>query len=76
MALNLTFRNGKSIEALLWSWKPEIGLFEALNESNGQVKKYHLRDLKSGIIFPTRDRHTESGEDLIQKALSEGWDRS
>jgi len=66
MALTLTFRNGRTMNGLLWS-VPENGTFKALNEKNGQIKEYKLGDIKSGIVYPTRDRHEEAGEDFLAK---------
>lgn len=73
MALTLLFKNGKQMNGLLWHWVPEEGWFEALNEKNGQVKRYKLRDLNGGTIWPTRDRRDNAGENILEKAAAEGY---
>jgi len=75
MALTITFKNGKSMNGLLWSWRPEEGWFEALNEKNGKIKSYKLKDIKNGVLYQTRDRRDLHGaEQLLDKARADGWD--
>jgi len=75
MALTLVFNNGRQMNGLLWSWRPEAGWFEALNEKNGQIKRYKFKDIKGGTLWQTRDRKDNSGvENILEKAAADGYE--
>lgn len=73
-AVTFKLKNGKKINGLIWTFRPENGYFEALDESNGQVKKYQFNDIDSGKVFPDhiRSPHHET-KDLLEQASQEGW---
>ena len=74
MALTLMFNNGRQMSGLLWTWRPEEGWLEALNEKTGQIKRYKLKDIKGGTLWQTRDRRSNSGENILEKAIAEGFE--
>ncbi len=72
-AVDIVFNNGKKLEALMWRWVPAEGWFEALNEKNGVVKKYSLKDVQSGLFYSDRIREKATSEDLLEKAQRDGF---
>lgn len=76
LAIDITLKkNNKKVEAVLWNWSPETGLFEILdNEDN--LKTYHLKDVKEGRVYSDRDREYSTFEDIFYKAEKDGWNVS
>jgi len=72
-AVDFELQNGNKVQGLVWKWDPANGFFEALDESNGKVKKYSLSEVKSGVFYSDRDRKVAQQEDLLEKAKSGGF---
>ena len=72
-AVDITFKNGSKLEGLIWRWTPKKGVFEALNESNGNIKSYKLQDVKEGKWYSDRVRKYSECSDFIERAVADGW---
>jgi hypothetical protein len=73
-AIDVYLNSGKKVEALLWSWKPKEGYFEALVESTGAIKKYQLREVRGGKFYSDRIREVSTSEDFLEKAKRDGFE--
>lgn len=73
-AIDVEFKNGNILNGLVWTWHPEKGTFEALDESTGKVKKYKFKDVKSGKFYNDHIRQTALVEDFLTKARDDGLD--
>lgn len=72
-ALDLIFNDGKTLEGLLWRWNPKGGVFEALDETNGKIRKFNLKDVKDGKFYSDRIRNLATFENFLDKARNDGW---
>jgi hypothetical protein len=72
-AIDVIFKNGSKLEGLIWSWEPEHGWFKALDESNGKIKTYQLKDVKEGKFYEDRIRKTSKSYDFLEKAAEDGY---
>lgn len=73
-AIDVVFKNGSKLEGLIWTWRPQEGWFKALDESNGKVKKYHLKDIEEGKFFDDHIRKSAKVCDFLEKAVEDGFD--
>ena len=72
-AVDLFFKNGKKLEGLIWTWKPEKGWFEALDERDGKVRKYRIKDVLDGKIYADRIRIQAQAQSFLERAVAEGY---
>ena len=72
-AIDLLFKNGKRLEGLIWSWKPEQGWFQALDERDGQVRQYLIKDVQDGKIYADRVRVQAQAQSFLERAADEGY---
>ena len=74
-AIDLIFKNGQKFEGLVWSWRPEKGWFEALDESNGGVNRYMIKDIVEGKFYNDHIRRAKSTKccDFLEKAREDGY---
>lgn len=72
-AIDLLFKNGNRLEGLIWSWKPEQGWFQALDERDGQVRKYLIKDVQDGKIYEDRVRIQAQAQSFLERAKNEGY---
>jgi hypothetical protein len=73
-ALDITLKNNKAISSILYTWRPELGYIEVLDENNGKIVKIRLSDITSGTIYPDRHRDAYTAESLLEVAKQEGWE--
>jgi hypothetical protein len=72
----VVLKNGRTITAPLWTWRPSEGWFslvcEADDPTDGVIK---LSDAVSAVTYGTRTRIDVTEDvDLLAKARKEGWD--
>jgi hypothetical protein len=72
-AIDIEFTDGSTFEGLMWSWSPESGWVEVLDETNGERTKLWLSEIKTGLLYSDRIRKNAKTEDLIEKARQEGF---
>lgn len=65
--------NEKIVNGLVWDWSPSSNSITVLDESNGDITKYNISDIVSGIFYHDRIRGVAKQEDLLQKAIKEGY---
>jgi hypothetical protein len=75
LAITVKFTNGKQMDGLLWTWRPELGWIEVMSEKDGRVRKLTLDNVAGGTIYSTRVRQDDDPgmQDLMERAVSEGW---
>jgi ribulose 1,5-bisphosphate synthetase/thiazole synthase len=73
-AVDFVLKNdNKQVNGLIWDWSPESSNITVLDESNGDITKYNLNDILSGVYHHDRIRGVAKQEDLLQKAINEGY---
>jgi hypothetical protein len=77
LAVTIKFNNGKQMDGLLWTWRPERDLVEVMSEKDGKVRKINLDNVLEGVIYSSRVRQDDDpgAVDLLQKARDEGWSK-
>lgn len=74
-AIDVVFKNGQKLEGLVWSWEPQQGWFKALDESNGKIKKFQMKDVQEGKFYDDHIRKSPSVKicDFMEKAQEDGY---
>lgn len=72
-AIDLLFKNGHRLEGLIWTWEPSGGWFEALDEKDGKIRKYWIKDVQDGKIYADRIRIQAQAQSFLELAKSEGY---
>lgn len=72
-AVDIVFKNGSELKGLIWTWPPKKGEFKALDESNGKIKDFNMRDVREGRWYEDHIRKTSQSSDFIEKAVESGW---
>jgi virulence-associated protein VapD len=72
-AVDLILKNGTKIEGLIWHWAPKEGICEVMDETTGKIKKHQFKNIQEGVFYSDRVRHISQTQDLLEKAITEGW---
>jgi len=72
-AIDITLKNGKKIEALIWSMDLENDLITLLNERDGEKYPYRVSDIIGGTFYSDRIRETSQRYNFLDKMVELGW---
>ena len=75
-AIDIELQTGKKLEGLIFNWAPEEGFVEILNEKTGDRQIIEFDDVKTGVWYSDRVRKIAKSEDLLNKAITEGYTKT
>jgi hypothetical protein len=72
-AIDIEFKDGTRFEGLIYTWRPEKGWVEVMDETAGERNTVWLSEVRSGSVYSDRIRKNARAEDLLEKAKREGY---